>query len=931
MRFYRTPCYNRLIIGAVVAGRTRIVAFMENTSTSLQVDSTFAALVREAFAVAHDLQTLGRHPLATSSVVQAALVLDPETPTIEEWGRALYLVLWWATERLAPEVALAASPGMGQKTHTTPPIRERHWARYNLLRYLYLQPDLLTLDETGPSAFAIGSAEAYYEERSRAFAEAAQWLARQRDHHTGDERIRALALEQALEPALGNKSALHLLGIASLFSTPVTRTTLLAMAAGEHVANPEETLHWLLAHRYLHTSASGALIAMAEPLREHLALRQPRPLQQGRHQIAANLAGEAGDAVAAAYHLIEGGSPQLAASTLLDAPAQQRADGIALLARRLSANQVAPADWRSIQMLRADIAQESGQPEESMAIWRDLLKSVRTTTEQAELYLRMGRLVARRDTERSNEQALTIYQMGLDRLAAEPDSVRSPATVTAPASEGADSVASLRAELLKEMAWLQIHAQDWRAAEETIRKALALLSTNERSIRAELYDALSTLRRNQDQYADAIEHARAALVLREGMGDFMRLGRSYNSLGILYRITEEFEHAIQAYQKALAIFQRLDNAALVATTMLNIGTAFHFTERLEEAERWYRRCLLLADEAGLSVTEVRAHANLFEALTALGKEDEARLHWRSAWARSLQLGLEGEVDYLRQVAERDALLLQEMQEDARMQGGDRSLIRPVAPETESSALLLESAMAPESSAENHVDGSPGAIVSIDGEPAAIDAWMAGSTIVQRGLSSMHRQEQTANTPPIAAREQTGNPITREGEIDAAINGDHTSPRLQFGAALDVSEARLLEMLNHLDTINVATVMDATGASKATATRKLAHLVEKGLLVRHGQGRATYYSRAHGIPAVVVAGDLAGLQSRLDMVALRFAQEYNLVRARAVGVRYGFRSDGDAEVCYEVRVSFTRNPLLDDFFALERALSRATGSRIQLTL
>jgi hypothetical protein len=149
--------------------------------------------------------------------------------------------------------------------------------------------------------------------------------------------------------------------------------------------------------------------------------------------------------------------------------------------------------------------------------------------------------------------------------------------------------------------------------------------------------------------------------------------------------------------------------------------------------------------------------------------------------------------------------------------------------------------------------------------------------------------------------------------------------------MDAGEAQLLELLGRLDSINVATAMEATGASKATATRKLAHLVQNGLLVRHGQGRATYYTRAHGVPAVVMTGDLAGLQNRLDRVAVRFSEDYNLVRARAVGVRYGFRPDGEAEVCYEVRASFTRNPVLDDFFALERALTRATGSRIQLTM
>lgn len=258
-----------------------------------------------------------------------------------------------------------------------------------------------------------------------------------------------------------------------------------------------------------------------------------------------------------------------------------------------------------------------------------------------------------------------------------------------------------------------------------------------------------------------------------------------------------------------------------------------------------------------------------------GRVEEARLHWRTAWARSQHLGFADEMEYLKQVADRYPALQAELQEDGVNQG-----------------ISLGGATTDEAG------------VDPASEASAIDLWMSRAS-----ANLLEGQESEPLPIPVEAKEL----------------------RAAFGATLDATEARLLEMLQRVERIDVASVMAVTGASKATATRKLTSLVDAGLLVRHGQGRATNYTRAHSVPAVVLAGDLAGLQNRLDRVALRFAQEYNLVRAKVVGVRYGVRANGESELCYEVRANFTRNPTLDDFFALERSLSKATGSEIQLTL
>ncbi len=53
-------------------------------------------------------------------------------------------------------------------------------------------------------------------------------------------------------------------------------------------------------------------------------------------------------------------------------------------------------------------------------------------------------------------------------------------------------------------------------------------------------------------------------------------------------------------------------------------------------------------------------------------------------------------------------------------------------------------------------------------------------------------------------------------------------------------------INHVEVtgrITTAELIDMTGVSKATATRKLAALVEGGQLQRHGKGRGTFYTLA----------------------------------------------------------------------------------------
>ncbi len=149
--------------------------------------------------------------------------------------------------------------------------------------------------------------------------------------------------------------------------------------------------------------------------------------------------------------------------------------------------------------------------------------------------------------------------------------------------------------------------------------------------------------------------------------------------------------------------------------------------------------------------------------------------------------------------------------------------------------------------------------------------------------------------------------------------------------LDDVESSALDVAQREGRVNAPALMKTASVSKATATRKLARMVEAGLLFKHGQGRSTYYTRAHSVPAVQIAGDLAGLQMRLEAVLPRYAGKYGLERLEAKSLTQSMTAEGELMVRYDVRSVFRRTPNLQNFFELERALGESTRTPINLVL
>jgi tetratricopeptide (TPR) repeat protein len=142
------------------------------------------------------------------------------------------------------------------------------------------------------------------------------------------------------------------------------------------------------------------------------------------------------------------------------------------------------------------------------------------------------------------------------------------------------------------------------------------------------------------------------------------------------------------------------------------------------------------------------------------------------------------------------------------------------------------------------------------------------------------------------------------------------------AASDPAEQAALALIARDGAVTAKALMAATGVSKATATRRLADMAARGLLVQQGQGRSTAYVLAQaqdGGRRMVDGGSV--LLGEAQLAALR--EEFSLMGIAPIAA-----GDGPA---LRLLVRFARLPDLRAFFALERRLSAMLGQPVDLVL
>ncbi|MBC8076744.1 MAG: tetratricopeptide repeat protein [Chloroflexales bacterium] len=600
------------------------------------LELSFTQQVNGAFKNYHSILALSRSPLARAALVVPALVRDAVSPTADERGHALRLVLQWAVSLLAPEAE--RYPLGNDRPYDDPAWRDPRWWRYNILRHRYLEPlhpdefvEGGRYTETLIALMGIPGPDTFFDERNRAIREVAAWLHQQQQGGVADETLRQMALEQALQQFQHSPAARTLLDIAATFDDVFPRGLLLALAAEERVAGVEAALSSLTTRRFLLADSSGSELWLSPVLRSYLYERQLVGPRQRQHQFVANYYDSAGDALKAAAHWQRGEQWPRAASTLLAAAAElvneleigELRD--ALL--QFKADQLPVEQWREVQLLVCDLSAGLGQREAALLACRRALTAANDPRQQARIYRRMGKLY-----EQHNQRlALEYYQQAAERFN----------------EDTAELVV-----LLKDRGWLHVLRREWPEAEADLTQAVSLVSEQSLDLQADIFDALAILNRDLKRLARAVVYARNALGLREQLGNLSRVAASHNNLGLLYSASGDYTSAIATFEEALMVYRTIGNQARIGGALVNIGMSHHLAGRRREAIKVYYESLPFLEAVGRRLAQSRAHYNLTEAFAELDEGDAARKHWLLCYQLCRAAGFDDELRDLEQLRER---------------------------------------------------------------------------------------------------------------------------------------------------------------------------------------------------------------------------------------------------------------------------------------
>lgn len=598
-------------------------------------DQSLTQLVNDALRNYQSTLALSRSALANSSLVIPVLVKDEPSATAEERGHGLRLVLQWAVNRLAPGVPLY--PLGSYRPLDDPTWRDPCWWHYNLLRHRYLEPlhpdDFVEGGRYTESLLAltgISSPDAFFDERNRAIRAVAERLRQQLLDGQGNEELQRLALQEALRPLEKQVEATKLLGITTTFDEIFPRSLLLEMAAQEQLHKPLIALDALVTQRFLLAGDEGESLWLAPVLRAYVYERQPSEERQHRHRLAAAHYEAEGAALPAARHWQQANLPEKAVRVILpvvdDLIHELQVKELIDLLQRLEAKRLAPGQWYAVQLLLSDLFQRIGQPEDALAACRQALKIAEDGPSQARIYRRMGKLYEKRN----RLHALGYYQQAVERF--DPDDLELMI-------------------LLKDRGWLYLLRQQWREAESDLTAALALATSDADELRADIFDALASLYRRQQQYEAALRQARSALAIREKLGYLPRIADSFNNLGIIYRALGEYWHALNAYEEALLTYRKLGNQEATAGALMNIGAAYYLLGQHESALINYKQGLEICQTHSLPYAEVTVCYNLAEALAGLGHRQEALAYWQQGYVLSQRAGFTDEITAFLQLRE----------------------------------------------------------------------------------------------------------------------------------------------------------------------------------------------------------------------------------------------------------------------------------------
>jgi tetratricopeptide (TPR) repeat protein len=367
----------------------------------------------------------------------------------------------------------------------------------------------------------------------------------------------------------------------------------------------------MLADALVDTAASGERRAALDALLQEevyalLQLEEP-PARAAWHARQAAAALAARDGCAALWHLMRAGDVagfihclqrfrvELASDPATEPRVQQ-----------LAAQDI---DWRLrfwLCQARAGLWRVRGVEQAERDALDEALRIASTANDRLMLGIVYGAL-GKIDESRDPDRAFSCYQESAEflRQAGLPDD---------PAAADAD-VLEAYVHTLVHLGWLYVLRNDPRSKAVLDRaEALREHCPQATGLLGMLEQAWGEYWRRSGELRRAIEHKHRALHTYERLGDRQAILKTYGNLALIYGDAKDFPRAIEYSQRVLDMAAKFSvEPETVASTHLNVGAAYFWQGKYDAAIDHYERALQISQRAALRVLVGRAHYNLAEA------------------------------------------------------------------------------------------------------------------------------------------------------------------------------------------------------------------------------------------------------------------------------------------------------------------------------
>ncbi|WP_299552371.1 tetratricopeptide repeat protein [Seonamhaeicola sp.] len=164
------------------------------------------------------------------------------------------------------------------------------------------------------------------------------------------------------------------------------------------------------------------------------------------------------------------------------------------------------------------------------------------------------------------------------------------------------------------------HARE--IAEEALKTIIekGLTSFYFQKRKAEAYNYLGFLNRQQSHFENALENYLKALKISERIRDSVGLARAYHNIGMSFRWQQDYERSKEYFKKAIAIRNRLKDSTRLATSHNMLGVAYYYSLQNDSAMFHYNKARdIYPDELGKS----KVNINIATLYNGLGDYEKA--------------------------------------------------------------------------------------------------------------------------------------------------------------------------------------------------------------------------------------------------------------------------------------------------------------------